>query len=446
MRLSLAERTLAAGAGPDRYIADSTSRLTLVQAALALDAGAFAGRNVLIRTKGQLPTVLALLGLDGIARRILLCPADVGDEQLPEIMATGEVEITLTDAELAAPLRQIARGAAASSGATPRLDTEWILFTSGTSGFPKLVQHSLQSLIAPIIDGPAGTNPVWSTLYDIRRYGGLQILLRALLTGGAMVLSEADEPVAAFLQRLATHKVSHVSGTPSHWRRVLMSGAAEIIAPSYVRLSGEISDQPILDRLSKTYAEAKIAHAFASTEAGVVFGVTDSRAGFPPATLQPDPSRPEIRIEEGTLRIRSNCTASRYLGTAKRLAKDEEGFVDTGDMVELRDGRYYFCGRREGVVNVGGEKIYPEEVEAVINLHPRVSMSRVWARKSPITGTLIAADVVLTQTTGDDDFDRLRGEILERCRLELRPHKVPVLLKRVSEIAMMTSGKIERRA
>jgi acyl-coenzyme A synthetase/AMP-(fatty) acid ligase len=446
MRLSLAERTLAAGAGPDRHIADSTWHLSLRQAALALDARAFAGRNVLIRTKGQLPTVLALLALDGAARRILLCPPDVGDEQILEIMATGEVEITLTDADLTAPLRRAASGAAIPSGAMPRLDTEWILFTSGTSGFPKLVQHSLQSLIAPIADGPAGTNPVWSTFYDTRRYGGLQILLRALLTGGSMVLSEADEPVAAFLQRLSTHKVSHISGTPSHWRRVLMSGAAEIIAPSYVRLSGEISDQPILDRLGKTYAQAGIAHAFASTEAGVVFGVTDSRAGFPPAILQPDPSRPEIRIEDGTLRIRSNCTASRYLGTAKRLAKDEEGFVDTDDMVELRDGRYYFCGRREGVVNVGGEKIYPEEVEAVINLHPRVSMSRVWARKSPITGTLIAADVVLTQTTGEDDFDLLRGEILERCRLELRPHKVPVLLKRVSEIAMMTSGKIERRA
>ena len=75
---------------------------------------------------------------------------------------------------------------------------------------------------------------------------------------------------------------------------------------------------------------------------------------------------------------------------------DADGFVDTGDMLELRGDRYYFVGRRDGVINVGGLKVHPEEVEAVINRHPQVQDVAGAARKSPITGALVVADVVLT--------------------------------------------------
>src|SRR5439155_669010 len=74
---------------------------------------------------------------------------------------------------------------------------------------------------------------------------------------------------------------------------------------------------------------------------------------------------------------------------------DADGFVDTADMLERRGDRYYFVGRRDGIINVGGQKVHPEEVEAIINGHPRVRMSLVRTRKSPITGALVVADVVL---------------------------------------------------
>ncbi len=72
--------------------------------------------------------------------------------------------------------------------------------------------------------------------------------------------------------------VTHLTGTPSHWRRALMSPAIARIAPRYVRLSGEIADQAVLDRLKVQFPDAAIGHAYASTEAGVGFEVTD-RAG-----------------------------------------------------------------------------------------------------------------------------------------------------------------------
>ena len=71
-------------------------------------------------------------------------------------------------------------------------------------------------------------------------------------------------------------------------------------------------------------------------------------------------------------------------------------------MIELRDGRYHFVGRRGGIINIGGLKVHPEEVEAVINRHPGVRMSLVKARKNPITGAIVAADIVLNDGPPSD--------------------------------------------
>jgi acyl-coenzyme A synthetase/AMP-(fatty) acid ligase len=126
--------------------------------------------------------------------------------------------------------------------------------------------------------------------------------------------------------------------------------------------------------------------------------------------------------------------------------KDPEGFVDTGDALELRDGRYYFVGRRDGTVNVGGLKVHPEEVEAVLNRHPQVSVSLVRTKKSRITGALVVADVVLRTMAEqcDSDAQALQNEILQFCRGELARHKVPVAINFVSALAMADSGKLVR--
>jgi len=164
------------------------------------------------------------------------------------------------------------------------------------------------------------------------------------------------------------------------------------LSPRYVRLSGEIADQAILDHLRACYPRARVGHAYASTEAGVGFEVDDGLAGFPAGMIGRLPSGVEMKVEDGTLRIRSNRTAVRYVGDGAALA-DDDGFVDTGDIAERRGDRYFFVGRSNGVINVGGLKVHPEEVEAVINGHPDVRMSLVRPRKSPITGSLVVADV-----------------------------------------------------
>ena len=116
---------------------------------------------------------------------------------------------------------------------------------------------------------------------------------------------------------------------------------------------------------------------------------------------------------DGSLRIRSHRTAHAYIGAGAPPLADADGFVDTGDMVELRGERYHFVGRRGGIINIGGLKVHPEEIEAVINGHASVRMSRARSRRSPITGAIVVADIVLA-----DGADVVRQETI---RTEIRP-------------------------
>jgi acyl-coenzyme A synthetase/AMP-(fatty) acid ligase len=421
------------------------------------------GHSVLVMTKNQFTTAWALTELDGIVRRIVLCPPDLPLEHLPYVIESAEVDAIVSDRTAFGPnisrvhyFMPCAREIVPQNyDRTERHQTEWVLLTSGTTGVPKLVVHTLASLAGAIVADHSGQPVVWSTFYDIRRYGGLQIFLRAILTGKSLVLTGVQESTADFLARAGSHGVTHISGTPSHWRRALMSSSAHRIAPEYVRLSGEIADQPILNRLRTVFPEARISHAFATTEAGVAFDVTDGAAGFPADVIE-GTANVEMKVEDGSLRIRSARTATCYLGANPPLLKGTDGFVDTGDSIELREGRYYFVGRRDGMINVGGLKVHPEEVEAVINRHPEVQMSLVRTKKNPVTGALVVADVVLKRVphaaAGDGhsnnvrpiDLHSIQDDILLLCREALASYKVPAAINFVSALAVADSGKMIR--
>jgi acyl-coenzyme A synthetase/AMP-(fatty) acid ligase len=414
-----------------------------------------AGRSVIIATSTQLTAALALIELDGVARRLTILPPDTAADHLAPLLERAEADAVVVDEGTAAntalnlPVRVICTPSIKAAGMTtsPRVETEWLLLTSGTSGVPKLVAHTQATLTAPVRAGkPPDGVVVWGTFYDIRRYGGLQIFLRAVLGRRSLILSNVGEPIGDHLARLGERGITHLSGTPSHWRRALMSPDIGRIAPRYVRLSGEIVDQAILDSLRATFPEASVGHAYASTEAGVAFEVTDGLAGFPAAFLGRSASGVEMKVVDGSLRIRSSRTASRYVGMQQPELLDPEGFVDTGDMVELSGARYSFAGRKGGIINIGGLKVHPEEVEAVINRHPQVRMSLVRPKRSPVTGAIVIADVVLrSKVLRADAEPELKENILALCRAELPRHKVPATVNFVPSLDVAATGKLARR-
>jgi len=412
------------------------------------------GRSVAICTSDQYAVATVLIELDGVARRIVLCPSNVAVDHLPSIMREAECEDLIADDNFCGPalaIRAIAVPGALVHGTIKRRrseETEWVLLTSGSTGAQKLVLHSLASLTSAFLGKePPAPGTVWSTFYDVCRYGGLQVLLRGLI-GGSLVLPSPNESIVDFLIRASACGVTHISGTPSHWRKAMISGAITKLNPRYIRLSGEIVDQGVLDALRRIFPKAMIAHAFASTEAGVGFEVKDGRAGFPASIVAAANSAVEIDVTGGRLRLRSGGNARCYLGAHAPLLKSADGFVDTGDRLERRVDRYHFIGRSGGVINVGGQKVHPEEVESVINSQAGVYVSRVAARKNPITGAVVVAEVVrspVAQFSGQPlSDDALKLEIIEACRKVLAAHKVPASIRFVSAIEVGPSGKLVR--
>jgi acyl-coenzyme A synthetase/AMP-(fatty) acid ligase len=445
--------------GPElkgRTISDAHATVSLTDALSQSCLGGrlreLSGRSVLLSASSQLISGLAMIELDGVVKRMLLCPPDLNPDHIQPLIENAEIDAVVTDE----PPRWTQSGIYLIVGAHLPVEplptklkteraTEWLMLTSGTSGVPKIVRHSLEGLCGAILaEGPARRAPaVWATFYDIRRYGGLQIFLRAIVGGGSLVLSTPDEPLGDHVARLSARGVTHISGTPSHWRKLLMSGSTSAFAPRYVRLSGEIADQAVLDGLKQTFPDASVGHAYASTEAGVGFAVTDGLEGFPSHLIGPVKDGVEMKVVDGSLRIRSKRAADAYVGKDVAALTDADGFVDTGDMVELRGDRYYFVGRRGGIINIGGLKVHPEEIEAVINGHAEVRMSRARSRKSPITGAIVVADVVLAEG-GASRSKEIREEILADCRAHLASHKVPAVIRFVEALDVTPAGKLAR--
>jgi acyl-coenzyme A synthetase/AMP-(fatty) acid ligase len=115
----------------------------------------------------------------------------------------------------------------------------------------------------------------------------------------------------------------------------------------------------------------------------------------------------------------------------------------------LRDQRFYFVGRTNGVINVGGLKVHPEEVEGIINRHPKVDVSLVRPKKNPILGSVVVADVTLKSGVGigtnSEHIRQLKLDIIQFCSTSLPQHKVPVMINLVSELSLGSTGKMARR-
>jgi non-ribosomal peptide synthetase component F len=276
-----------------RTISDARHTVSLTdslrQACLVGRADELAGRSVLLAVADQLLSAVAMTEVDGLARRMLLCPPDFDPDHVRTLIEDGEIEAIITDQParwsgagvyLVAAVRMPVR---APARAPAKRATEWLMLTSATSDVPEIVGVTLESLCGTIIaDGRAQEMPpIWATFSDVRRDGGLPILLCAIIGGGSIVLSEPGEPMADHVARLAARGVTHVSGSPSDWRRLLTSGSAGGCSPRYVRVSGEIVDQALLDGLARAFPGASIDHVHASTDAGAGFTVNDGREREP---------------------------------------------------------------------------------------------------------------------------------------------------------------------
>jgi acyl-CoA synthetase (AMP-forming)/AMP-acid ligase II len=374
-----------------------------------------------------------LAAIDAASRAgadLWIAHADLPDEVIDRAAQEHEVGLIVGDEEQ----RMLdVRPAAASS--------RICLMTSGTTGRPKVAAYTQEHLVDRFANQPglaaiAGSR--WLMTYQPTTFAGLQVMLTALYSGGALILAETRSP-QAFLDAAEQHAVTHISGTPTFWRSLLMAATPRSLrALRQVTLGGEAVDQPTLDRIHATFPQARITHMYASTEAGVVFSVNDSRAGFPAAWLSEGVQGSQLRIRDGLLEVRAPRQMAGYLGGAVAAPFAEDGWLRTGDRVAVDGDRVRFLGRLDSVINVGGSKVDPFAVETFLLGLEGVAEARVTGIRNPITGFVVAAEIVLTKRT---DPQTACERILAECYIGLPGAHVPRVLRIVDSIQALQSGK-----
>jgi len=304
------------------------------------------------------------------------------------------------------------------------------LESSGTTGTPKRITHSFKSL-RDRIRVPIEDEPRWLLTYEPAAFAGLQVILTAA-AAGALLVAEPGGGIADLARAARRHAVTHVSGTPSFWRAFLMAGGDPPPLRS-ITLGGEAADQPLLDRLRRVFPAARLRHIYASTEAGALFAVADGRAGFPADWLAQGRDGVGLRIRDGVLEVRSP--------RAMIAASAGDGWLNTGDLVEVAGDRVLFAGRLDGLVNVGGVKVSPELVERRFLAVPGVAEAAVTPVASPITGFLLTASVV--PEPGVDEA-ALRAA-LRAATADLAPAARPRAVTLTDRVPLSAAGKKSRK-
>lgn len=320
------------------------------------------------------------------------------------------------------------------------------ILTSGTSGEPKAVRHTWISLSRPVRATPQEESPRWLLCYPPHLYAGLQVFLQCVVSGGVLVIDDSQGDVRSLIELMVRQRVGYISATPSYWRRIFMLADPKELARVpivQVTLGGEVVDDGVLSKLAQVYPQARIVHIYATSELGRCFSVTDRKSGFPSRFLdQRSTDGVELRIAEGELLVRSENRMATYDSpTRDGVVVAQDGWTRTGDLVELRGDRVHFIGRMTDIINVGGNKVAPLEVERVIRSVPGVLDVRVYPKGSSIAGQLVACDVV---PDANIDPNELRQRISQHCQSALAGHARPRWITIVDQIALTAANKVRR--
>ncbi len=259
------------------------------------------------------------------------------------------------------------------------------LFTSGSSGLPRSVEHSLDTLGRAIRIGAHHRSDVWALTYRPTHIAGVQVVLQALANGNPLVDCTGLTPADA-LEAMRRYGVTHLSATPTFYR--LLPNVAPLSGVQAVTLGGETVDAALLRRVATLFPVARLRNVYASTEGGTLLE-SDSDSFEIPAHL-----RDRVEVRAGRLRLHRSLLGG--LAGERPVAMDGDWY-ETGDRVQLvagQPGRFTFAGRERRWVNVGGIKVDPDQSEALLRELPDVLAARVFGQSNSVVGELLCAEVV----------------------------------------------------
>lgn len=311
-----------------------------------------------------------------------------------------------------------------------------VLFTSGSSGQPKAAFHDLEKLLLKFQTKRNSLLTINFLLFD--HWGGLNTLFHILSNGGTLVFLENRNPDYV-CELIDKWKVELLPTSPTFLNMMLLSRAYErhdLKSLKIITYGSEPMPESVLKKLNKYFPSIKLQQTYGLIELGVMSSKSKDNESL---WVKIGGNGYQTRVFNGLLEIKSDSAMIGYLNAESPYTED--GWFKTGDAVEV-DGEYFkILGRKSELINVGGEKVYPQEVENLILTINHVLDVQVYGEKHSFTGNIVCAKIV-----SDDQCDSevLKKEIKQVCKRKLESFKVPVKIIITNETLYSNRFKKQR--
>jgi acyl-coenzyme A synthetase/AMP-(fatty) acid ligase len=314
-----------------------------------------------------------------------------------------------------------------------KIDNHWKLgfYTSGTTGKPKKVYHSLSSITRNVKMGERFKNNIWAFCYNPTHFAGIQVFFQAFFNRNSMIYIFNLEGQRA-CDSINKNQITNISATPTFYRSIIPYISTPQRSVTRVTLGGEMFDPQLIPLINEKFPNAKISNIYASTEAGSIFVSHGDTFAIP------EQYREYISISnEGELLIHKSL-----LGESKEFISNDDWFF-TGDIIEfLNKNEFRFISRKTEFINVGGYKVNPNEIEIEIKKIEGVQDVCVFGRHNRITGNILIADIIKNIPISDKEFETI---IQKQIMRKLQPWKIPRVINFVDNVKTTRTGKKVRR-
>ncbi|WP_444997940.1 ANL family adenylate-forming protein [Aliikangiella sp. IMCC44359] len=297
-----------------------------------------------------------------------------------------------------------------------------ILFTSGSTGEGKAAVHRFDKLIARYLNTKK-RKPINAMVFlKFDHIGGVSTMFSILMNGGCMTSVEERTP-ESICQLIENEKVEILPTTPSFLNMLIMSKAWEnynLSSLKVITYGTEPMPESTLNTMAKLFPNIKLKQTYGLTELGIFPTKSKSNASTFMSIKEGKEGDVRIKIKDDMLFIKSDMAMLGYLNAPSPFDKD--GWYNTGDKV-IVDGDYAkILGRDSEIINIGGEKVYPSEIEGVLLEMPNIKNVVVDGKSSPITGQIVRAIFELHE---NEDVNSLTRRVREFCQDKIEGFKIP---------------------
>jgi acyl-CoA synthetase (AMP-forming)/AMP-acid ligase II len=295
-----------------------------------------------------------------------------------------------------------------------------VLFSSGSTGLPKAMIHDLDNLIDVYIERKTKSlNFLVFLMFD--HIGGINTLLNCLSIGATLTIPTHRNP-DHICELIENTKINVLPASPTFLNLMLFSRSYEKFDLSsliMITYGTETMPPSLLDKLKKIFPKVKFLQTFGTSETGIAKTISLSSTSTFVKIDDPDQ---EFKIVNGELWLRSKTQIMGYINHSNE-SFTTDGWFKTGDLVDEGENGYIkIIGRTKEVINVGGEKVMPAEVESVI-------LELIWVKDCVVVGqaNIISGQMVTAQVCIDDGLDHIvaKSEIRKYCKNRLEAYKVP---------------------